>query len=191
VRRPKVRLDANGDETEIRSSLRVDGDGWSSHLVGLADWVGIASRTEPFFELRLPNGRSGAMSAASFPSCALTGQRNGPIQSVMGERRVRDPGSSPRQTARTRLHAQCHRCGVQQRQTFRERPLHRGLPQTPEPRPCEHKTRRARGKQSCSRGPQRGARAQEAGAVDEYFRGVGSRPFLSPLDYTGRLAVID
>jgi O-methyltransferase len=28
-------------------------------------------------------------------------------------------------------------------------------------------------------------------AVDEYFREVGSRPFLSPLDYTGRLAVID
>jgi len=28
-------------------------------------------------------------------------------------------------------------------------------------------------------------------AVDEYFGQVGSRTFLSPLDYTGRLAVID
>jgi hypothetical protein len=50
----------DGDEVEVRASLRSDGDEWGGYLIGPADWIAFASSTEPFFELRLPNGRSGA-----------------------------------------------------------------------------------------------------------------------------------
>jgi hypothetical protein len=54
-------LEPDGDETEVRASLRVDSDGWwGGSLIGPADWLGIAGSTDPFFELRLPDGRSGA-----------------------------------------------------------------------------------------------------------------------------------
>ena len=31
------------------------------YLIGPADWIGIASSTEPFFELRLPDGQIGRL----------------------------------------------------------------------------------------------------------------------------------
>jgi hypothetical protein len=42
-------------------------------LLGAADWLGIASSTEPFFEIRLPDGRSGAAFVSNFDQAA-----NGP-----------------------------------------------------------------------------------------------------------------
>jgi hypothetical protein len=49
------------DEVEVRAALRIETDGWwGGDLIGPADWIGIASNVEPFFELRLPDGRSGA-----------------------------------------------------------------------------------------------------------------------------------
>ena len=54
-------LDADRDETEVRAALRVEPDGWwGGDLIGPADWFGISASVEPFFELRLPDGRSGA-----------------------------------------------------------------------------------------------------------------------------------
>jgi hypothetical protein len=53
-------LDAEGDETEVRASLRVEPDGWWGDLIGPADWIGLAGSVEPFFELRLSDGHSGA-----------------------------------------------------------------------------------------------------------------------------------
>jgi hypothetical protein len=67
-------LEPDGDETEVRASLRSDGEEWSGDLIGPADWVGIASSTEPFFELRLPDGRSGACFVSEFDRAA-TDQR--------------------------------------------------------------------------------------------------------------------
>jgi hypothetical protein len=51
-------VEADGDEVEVRASLRTDGDESSGDLIGPADWVAIAASTEPFFELRLPDRRS-------------------------------------------------------------------------------------------------------------------------------------
>lgn len=52
-------VDEDGNETVVRAALRVDADGWwGGNLIGSADWLGIAGSTEPFAELRLPNGRS-------------------------------------------------------------------------------------------------------------------------------------
>jgi hypothetical protein len=67
-------VEPDGDEVEVRASLRSDGDEWSGHLIGPADWVGIASSTEPFSELRLPDGRSGACFVSDFDQ-ASTAQR--------------------------------------------------------------------------------------------------------------------
>jgi hypothetical protein len=56
-------LEPDGDETEVRASLRIEPDGrWGGDLIGLANWLAIASSTEPLFELRQPNGRSGRAS---------------------------------------------------------------------------------------------------------------------------------
>jgi hypothetical protein len=43
----------DGDDIEVRASLRGGGEDWGGYLIGPADWIGIASSTEPFFELRL------------------------------------------------------------------------------------------------------------------------------------------
>ena len=59
-------VEPDGDEVEVRATLRADGDGWGGSLIGPADWVGIASSTEAFFELRLPDGRSGAAFVSDF-----------------------------------------------------------------------------------------------------------------------------
>ena len=67
-------LEPDGDETEVRASLRVGADGWGGDLFGSADWIAIASSTEPFFELRLPDGRSGACFVSAFDQ-AGTAQR--------------------------------------------------------------------------------------------------------------------
>jgi hypothetical protein len=67
-------LEPDGDESEVRASLRSDGDEWSGDLICPADWVGIASSTEPFFELRLPDGGSGACFVSVFDRAA-TDQR--------------------------------------------------------------------------------------------------------------------
>lgn len=67
-------VEADGDEPEVRASLRSDGEGWSGDLIGPADWIGIASNTEPFFELRLPDGQSGACFVSEFDRAA-TDQR--------------------------------------------------------------------------------------------------------------------
>jgi hypothetical protein len=63
-------VEPDGDETEVRASLRTDGDEWAGDLIGQADWVGIASSTEPFFELRLPDGQSGACFVSMFDRAA-------------------------------------------------------------------------------------------------------------------------
>ena len=65
-------VEPDGDETEVRASLRSDGDEWSGDLIGPADWLGIASSTEPFFELRLPDGRSGAGFVSDFDQASTT-----------------------------------------------------------------------------------------------------------------------
>jgi hypothetical protein len=44
------------------------------YLIGPADSVAIASSTEPFFELRLPDGRAGAAFVSCFDQAA-TDQR--------------------------------------------------------------------------------------------------------------------
>jgi hypothetical protein len=59
-------VEPDGDEVEVRASLRTDGDEWSGDLIGPADGLAIASSTEPFFELRLPDGRSGACFVSEF-----------------------------------------------------------------------------------------------------------------------------
>jgi hypothetical protein len=46
-------VDPDGDEVEVRASLRATDDEWGGFLIGPADWIGIASSTEPSFELRL------------------------------------------------------------------------------------------------------------------------------------------
>jgi hypothetical protein len=63
-----------GDEVEVRASLRGDDEDWGGSLIGPADWVAIASSVEPFFELRLPDGRSGAAFVSDFDQ-ASTAQR--------------------------------------------------------------------------------------------------------------------
>jgi hypothetical protein len=68
-------VEPDGDETEVRASLRSDGDDWGDwggYLIGPADWIAIASSTEPFFELRLPDGRSGACFIADFDQASTT-----------------------------------------------------------------------------------------------------------------------
>jgi hypothetical protein len=62
-------VEPDGDETEVRAALRIEADGWwGGWLIGPADWIAIASSTEPFVELRLPDGgRVGASSASSIP----------------------------------------------------------------------------------------------------------------------------
>jgi hypothetical protein len=60
-------IDADGDECEVRALLRIEDDGWwGGTLIGPADWVGIAANTEPFFELRMPDGRIGAAFVCDF-----------------------------------------------------------------------------------------------------------------------------
>jgi hypothetical protein len=54
------------DEVRVRASLRGDDEDWGGYLIGPADWIGIASDTEPFFELRLPDGRIGAAFVSNF-----------------------------------------------------------------------------------------------------------------------------
>jgi hypothetical protein len=39
-------VEADGDEVEVRASLRSDGDEWGGYLIGPADWLAIASSTE-------------------------------------------------------------------------------------------------------------------------------------------------
>ena len=51
-----------------------DGDEWHGYLIGQADWIAIASSVEPFFELRLPDGREGAAFVSNFDTAA-TDQR--------------------------------------------------------------------------------------------------------------------
>lgn len=65
---------ADGDEVEVRATLRDDGVEWGGSLVGRADWIGIASSSSPFFELRLPDGRSGAAFVSGFDA-ARTDER--------------------------------------------------------------------------------------------------------------------
>jgi hypothetical protein len=67
-------VEPDGDEVEVRASLRGDGKDWGDYLIGPADWLGIASSTEPCFELRLPDGRSGACFVSDFDQ-ASTAQR--------------------------------------------------------------------------------------------------------------------
>jgi hypothetical protein len=67
-------LESDGDETEVRASLRSGRDEWGSYLIGPADWIAIASSTEPFVELRLPDGRIGACFVSEFDRAA-TDQR--------------------------------------------------------------------------------------------------------------------
>jgi hypothetical protein len=67
-------VEADGDEIEVRASLRFDGTDWTGDLIGPADWVGIAGSTEPFFELRLPDGHSAACFVSEFDRAA-TDQR--------------------------------------------------------------------------------------------------------------------
>jgi hypothetical protein len=67
-------LEPDGDEVEVRASLRADVDDWGGYLIGPADWLGIASSTEPLFELRLPDGRIGAAFVSNFDQAA-TDQR--------------------------------------------------------------------------------------------------------------------
>jgi hypothetical protein len=64
----------DGDEVEVRASLRSDGDEWDGSLIGPANWLAIASSTEPFFELRLPDGRSATAFVSNFDTAA-TDQR--------------------------------------------------------------------------------------------------------------------
>ena len=53
-------VEPDGHETEARASWLVEPDGWcGGDLIGPADWLAIASSTEPFFELRLPDRRGG------------------------------------------------------------------------------------------------------------------------------------
>jgi hypothetical protein len=59
-------VESDGDEVEVRASLRGDDDDWGGYLIGPADWLGIASDTEPFFELRLADGRVGACFVSYF-----------------------------------------------------------------------------------------------------------------------------
>jgi len=60
-------VEPDGDETEVRASLRVEADGWwGGDLIGPADWIGLTESTEPFFELRLPDGRSGVCFVRAF-----------------------------------------------------------------------------------------------------------------------------
>jgi hypothetical protein len=67
-------VEPDGDETEVRASLRGDDQDWGGYLIGPADWIAIASDTEPFFEIRLPGGRSGAAFVSYFDE-ASTEQR--------------------------------------------------------------------------------------------------------------------
>jgi hypothetical protein len=67
-------LEPDGDEVEVRASLRGDGEDWGGYLIGPADWIAIASSTEPLFELRLPDGRIGAAFVSNFDTAA-TDQR--------------------------------------------------------------------------------------------------------------------
>jgi hypothetical protein len=67
-------VEADGDEVDVRASLRSDCDEWGGDLIGPADWLAIASSTEPFFELRLPDGRSAACFVSDFDQ-ASTAQR--------------------------------------------------------------------------------------------------------------------
>jgi len=67
-------VDLDGDEVEVRASLRGDSDDWGGYLIGPADWVGIAADPEPFFEIRLPSGRWGAAFVSNFDTAA-TDQR--------------------------------------------------------------------------------------------------------------------
>ena len=60
-----VVTDPDGDRIEVRASLRGGDEDWGGYL-GEADWLAIASTTEPFFELRLSLGRAGAAFASSF-----------------------------------------------------------------------------------------------------------------------------
>jgi hypothetical protein len=55
-------------------SAELDGDESGGYLIGPADWLGIASSIEPFFEIHLPDGRSGAASVSDFDTAA-TDQR--------------------------------------------------------------------------------------------------------------------
>jgi hypothetical protein len=65
----------DGDATEVRASLRVEADDWwGGDLIGPADWFGISANSEPFFELRLPDGRIGAAFVSNFDQ-ASTAQR--------------------------------------------------------------------------------------------------------------------
>ena len=42
-------VEPDGDETEVRASLRVEADGWwGGDLIGPADWIGLTESTEPF-----------------------------------------------------------------------------------------------------------------------------------------------
>jgi hypothetical protein len=67
-------VESDGDEVEVRASLRGDDQDWGGYLIGAADWLGIASSAEPFFELGLPDGRSGACFVSEFDRAA-TDQR--------------------------------------------------------------------------------------------------------------------
>ncbi len=60
----------DGDEVEVRASLCGDDEDWGGYLIGPADWLGIASSTEPLFELRLPDGRLGACFVTNFDTAA-------------------------------------------------------------------------------------------------------------------------
>jgi hypothetical protein len=61
--------------TRSRSGrLRGDDADWGGYLIGPADWIGIASSAEPFFEFRLPDGRSGPCFVSEFDQAA-TDQR--------------------------------------------------------------------------------------------------------------------
>jgi hypothetical protein len=63
-------VEPDGDEVEVRASLRIEVDGWwGGDLIGPANWLGIAGNTEPFFELVLPDGRSGAAFVSELDGC--------------------------------------------------------------------------------------------------------------------------
>jgi hypothetical protein len=63
----------DGDETEVRASVTLEADGWwGGHLIGPVDRIRIASSAEPFFELGLPDGRTGACFVREFGQADTT-----------------------------------------------------------------------------------------------------------------------
>jgi len=62
-----VVVEPDGDEVEVRALLRIEADGWWGRLPDRPGGLDrIWSSTEPFIELRLPDGRTGNCYASEF-----------------------------------------------------------------------------------------------------------------------------